>query len=189
MAKLENQLNATYEKYLEIKKNTDNRIEFIDDIVYMSPSPSTKHQIVSANLFDEFRHFFKNTNCLVLAAPFDVYLQSENEEKPKVVIPDITVMCDKTGLKDNGYFGVPSIIIEILSTSNNENKSRDTVVKFNLYAKYGVREYWIVDPKEEIITIYELIDKHYYKTYITAIGGEVNSSLFSDLKINFNDIF
>lgn len=189
MAKLENQLIATYEQYEEIKKNTDMVVEFIDNVVYMSPSPSTKHQIVSANLFDEFRNYFKKTNCLVLAAPFDVFLENEESKYKKVVVPDITVMCDKTGLKDNGYVGVPTIIVEILSTSNTENKSRDTVVKFNLYARYGVREYWVVDPTEKIITIYELTEDRHYKTHITAIDGEVGSSLFDGLAVKVEDIF
>ncbi|WP_373558584.1 Uma2 family endonuclease [Bacillus sp. FJAT-45350] len=61
----------------------------------------------------------------------------------KIVIPDLSGICDKSGLNENRYVGVPTVIFEIISPSN---QSHDLVFKLNLYMEYGVKEYWIVNP-------------------------------------------
>lgn len=70
----------------------------------------------------------------------------------KVVIPDLSVIYDKTGLIEQKYVGVPTVIIEILSSSN---QSQDLVTQLNLYMQYGVKEYWIVNLISDGILIYQ----------------------------------
>ena len=83
--------------------------------------------------------------CEVYTAPFDVKLSEST-----VVIPDISVICDSSKLTDKGCSGAPDWIIEIVSS----NAIHDYLVKLNHYQAYGVREYWIVDPKKQSVTVY-----------------------------------
>lgn len=80
----------------------------------------------------------ERTDCEVFHAPFDVALQSETIEGTKIVIPDLSIICDKSGLQENKYVGVPTIIFEIISPSN---QSHYFVFKLNLYMQYGVKKY------------------------------------------------
>ena len=104
--------------------------------------PSTLHQRISVNFTAEFRNYFKNKQCELFHALFDVKLKNDKEEYINKVIPDITVICDKHGLNDKNYIGVPTLIIEILSPSN---QSHNLITKMNLYQRFGVKEYWIVN--------------------------------------------
>ncbi|MDY0405175.1 Uma2 family endonuclease [Virgibacillus sp. 179-BFC.A HS] len=133
----------SFDAYLQIREESDARLEYIDGIVYMSTSPSTKHQRISAELLFAFKNFLKSRSCEVLPAPYDIELKNDTMEGTKIVIPDITIICDKSGFTDARYVGVPSMVVEILSPSN---QSHDLITKLNLYMNYGVEEYWIVNP-------------------------------------------
>ncbi|MGG7144137.1 Uma2 family endonuclease [Clostridium nigeriense] len=69
-------------------------------------------------------------------------------------------MYDKSGFTETKYIGVPSLIIEILTPSN---QSHDLITKLNLYMKYGVKEYWIINPMLESVTIYTLNNENMYE--------------------------
>ena len=90
----------------------------------------------------------------------DVELKREGEEGTKIVVPDLSVICDKSGLNDQRYVSVPAIIIEIISLSN---QSHDLVTKLNLYMEFGVKEYWIVNPLLNTVQIYTLNEKGQYQ--------------------------
>jgi Uma2 family endonuclease len=177
----------TFEEFLEIDKNDDEILEYIDGIVYNQASPSTIHQRISVNFTAEFRNYFKNKQCELFHAPFDVQLKNEKEEYDSKVIPDITLICDKSGLNDKNYIGVPTLIVEILSPSN---QSHDLITKMNLYQRFGVKEYWIVNPKLNSIQIYGLNEDGSYEQVGVYKNNEVASSgIFSDLNVNLDDIF
>ena len=117
--------------------------ELIDNVIYMSPSPIYKHQSVLQAIFrklcDEITDKQKGE---VIIAPFDVYL----DEVSNAVQPDIVVILEGTkGLDPTGHFhGVPDLLIEILSSGN---KSHDLVKKKELYERFGVKEYWVINPE------------------------------------------
>ena len=179
--------NITYEEFLEIDKNSEEYLEYIDRQIYNQASPSTIHQRISVNFTAEFRNYFKNKQCELFHAPFDVKLKNNKEEYINKVIPDITVICDNHGLNDKNYIGVPTLIIEILSPSN---QSHDLITKMNLYQRFGVKEYWIVNPKLFSIQIYALNDEALYEQVGVYKNNEVAfSSVFSDLSVNLDDIF
>ncbi|CAI3570648.1 Uma2 family endonuclease [Clostridium neonatale] len=141
------------EQYENMRKENKNIIEYIDGIVYMSPSPSTKHQRISSRLQIKIGIYLDGKECEVFDAPYDIQLKKDNIEGNKIVIPDLSVICDKSGFEENKYVGVPKLIVEILSPSN---QSHDLITKFNLYMKYGVEEYWIVNPMLNSIIVYTL---------------------------------
>ena len=81
-------------------------------------------------------------------APFAVFL---NQNDKNYVEPDISVICDKDKITDQGCNGAPDWIIEIVSPSS---RKMDYFRKLFKYRTAGVREYWVIDPDKEIITVY-----------------------------------
>jgi Uma2 family endonuclease len=177
----------TYDEFVNMDKNTDELLEYIDGIVYNQASPSQTHQTVALNIATEFNIFFKNKQCKPFIAPFDVILKNEKEEYPRKVIPDISVICDKTGLNDANYIGVPTLIVEILSPSN---EAHDLVTKMNLYQQFKVNEYWIINPKIKTISIYKINEEGFYEQFgVYKNREEFEAATFEGLIIDLNSVF
>ncbi|EYE88346.1 hypothetical protein Q428_08540 [Fervidicella metallireducens AeB] len=175
------------EEFYKMRDNSESLLEYIDGVVYMTPSPSTKHQRVSSRLQIKLGLFVEGTSCEVFGAPYDIELKREDIEGTKIVIPDISVICDKSGFTEAKYIGVPALIVEILSPSN---QSHDLITKLNLYMKYGVKEYWIVNPMLESVTVYTLNDEEMYEQYdMKAIRGEVKSKILDGFSIDLEYIY
>ena len=185
MAVLEQNQEYTFTEFEVLNESDDVKREFIDNKIYLLASPSTAHQEVSMRLSLAFYPFFKNKNCKVFAAPFDVKLTKDDLDI-QLVIPDLTVICDKEGLNDKRYEGVPSLIVEILSPSNQHH---DLLTKMNLYAKYGVKEYWIVNPMTKSISIYKLDETQHYIQAAVKSSGKIQSKLFEELSVNVDELF
>ncbi len=177
----------TYEDYLRF--SDDDRVEIIDGIVYdMSPAPLRKHQGIVTNLLRSVANYLVNKSCEIYPAPFDVVFAEKGKkdsEIKNVVQPDLSIICDKNKLNDKGCFGAPDWIIEILSPSTS---SKDLNEKYFLYEKFGVKEYWIVEPSEQIVLVYSLKNGKYENTFrYTKEDSAV--TIFEDLKINLSEIF
>ena len=186
MALVQNTL-VTLEDYFKMREESKSRLEYIDGIVYMSPSPSTKHQRISSKLLIKIGNYLEGKKCEVFSAPYDIELKKDDIEGTRVVIPDLSVICDKNGFTENKYIGVPSLIIEILSPSN---QAHDLVTKLNLYMKYGVKEYWIVNPMLESITIYTLNEEGLYEQLaMKASVGNVKSKVLEAFTVDLESIF
>ena len=136
--------------------------ELIDGTPYMMAPPSRRHQRILFALARQIADFLEDKPCEIYVAPFAVRLFEKKNDRPEdvdtLVEPDISVICDSDKLDDYGCKGAPDFIIEILSPSS---KSHDRIVKYNLYQKAGVREYWIVDPEKEYILPFVLQDGVY----------------------------
>src|SRR4030042_1138434 len=172
----------TYEDYL--KTPEDERYELIEGELLRTPAPIPRHQRISRELEFELLRFVKaNDLGEVIYAPCDVYLDNEN-----VVQPDILLISKErlSIIGEKNIQGAPDIVIEIIS----ENTAyRDLVQKKKLYARFGVKEYWIVIPGEELVEIYTLKVNTYmlYKTY--SKDDTLESSLLKELKIALKGIF
>lgn len=125
------------------------RAELIDGLMYMMSSPTTTHQRICGYVFNSFYNYIQNNNgnCEVFISPFAVYLS----KKHNYVEPDIMVICNKDKLDDKGCHGGPDFVVEIVS---NSSVKMDYFLKLFKYAEAGVREYWIVDPRKNSITVY-----------------------------------
>lgn len=166
----------TLSEFNNMKTNNDNKYELIDGIVLMSPRPNIKHQEIMSNLHYELRNLLKEKNC-------KVFTEVELEYKDNVIIPDISVVCGLENTNIQRYKKSPEIVIEILSPSS---RYTDTFTKLYKYEMLGVKEYWIVSPDTEMITIYDFEDKaniEYSKS------TKLISSVFKELEINLQDIF
>jgi Uma2 family endonuclease len=131
--------------------------EVIENALYMSPAPSLKHQQISIKLSSGlFNYATTNQLAEVYHAPVDVYL----DETTNVVQPDIILFFKNNSMVSakNGLHGVPDFIIEIQSPGNSHH---DRVIKKDLYEKFGVKEYWIVDPETRKAIGYSLNEKTY----------------------------
>lgn len=180
-------IKLSYEDYLEIREKSENILEYIDGIVYMSPSPSTKHQRISSKLHAKLYYLLEGKSWEVFHAPFDILLKNDDIEGEKLVIPDLSVICDKNGFTDNKYIGVPSLIIEILSPSN---QSHDLVTKLNLYMKYGVKEYWIVNPILNTVMLYALNEEKMYEQIIVKTEtGIAKSKFLENFEVDIEELF
>ncbi len=145
--------------------------ELIDNIIYMSPSPIYRHQSVLQSIFRKLcAEITDKQKGEVIIAPFDVYL----DEVGNAVQPDIVVILTGTkGLDKEGHFhGVPDLLIEILSQGN---KSHDLIKKKALYERFGVKEYWAVDPETRLAQGFQLKNGKY--TSLQNQVGKIESLL------------
>jgi len=180
----------TYADYLKFPD--DERWEIIDGIPYMQSAPTWQHQSISRELMLQFGEYLRNKQCQVFAAPFDLRLpgieEKENDEDvTNVYQPDLLVVCDKSRLKGTGYYGVPSLVIEILSPSTVRT---DRLLKFNIYEKVGVKEYWIVEPDTKLVNVFVLQDNNSYgRIELYTETDNVTVSIFPDLVVDLSKVF
>lgn len=127
------------------------RAELIDGELFRMDAPTLTHQDLLVNLLFEIELYIRKNkgSCRVLPAPFGVYIKKDNRN---YVEPDISVICDRDRLDQKGCHGAPDWVIEILSPSS---MKMDCERKVKLYRDAGVREYWIVDPEKEAVSVYD----------------------------------
>jgi len=178
----------TYKDYMLYNENE--KIEIIDGNIYnMSPAPSRIHQKLITEILFRIRSYIETNNgsCEVYPSPFDVILKNNDEvieDCKNIIQPDISVICDKNKLTDKGCTGSPDMIVEVVSPYNPNN---DFIRKLNLYDKYKVREYWIVNPIKKNILVYTLDENERYgMPDIYTFQDKVRVSIYDNLEIDFN---
>ena len=160
----------------------DHRCELIDGEIFdMSPAPRTSHQRISIKLASAFDRFFQGKRCQPFAAPTDVVL-SEHD----VVQPDLFVVCDPNQIKETHIEGAPALAVEILSPST---RSIDRVHKIRLYARAGVKEYWIISPEDGSAELFLLNNGKYTLEQSLEAHETLTSPSFPGLKIPLAKIF
>lgn len=178
---------ATYEEFLKLTENTEDRYEYIDGEIYLLASPRTRHQTALTELIGLFYIWFQGKTCTPMVAPYDIELR-RTPENINIVQPDIMVICDlQEHLNDNDYYkGVPTLLVEILSIST---RSKDLIKKLDLYMSCGVKEYWIVDPINKEITLY-LFEDQDIKDMKTYKNEEIaHSFFFEGLTVELQRVF
>ncbi|GAB4023610.1 Uma2 family endonuclease [Spirosoma koreense] len=182
--------NGTYTYADYLKWQFDESVELIKGKLYrMSPAPKRAHQLAVSHLLVDISNYLGDKRCDVYTAPFDVRLPIRTDRKPDqlhtVVQPDICVVCDLSKLDDDGCLGAPDWIIEITSPRTTRNDFRE---KFDLYEESGVREYWIVQPKEKAVNVYVLEEGRYALVDVYE-SGDIPSCIFPDLLVSHERIF
>ena len=127
------------------------RAELIDGQIYNMAPPGRMHQKLSGKLYQTIVNYIDSQkgDCEAYAAPFGVFLYDDDLN---YLEPDISVICDPSRLDEKGCHGAPDWIIEIVSPAS---KRMDYFIKLFQYRTAGVREYWIVDPGRELVTVYQ----------------------------------
>jgi len=159
------------------------RWELIDGVAYaMVPGPTGTHQEISGELHRQLANYLRGRPCKVFAAPYDVRLSADSDDDT-VVQPDLVVVCDRTKLSEAGCKGAPDLVIEIVSPSTARH---DKLIKFNLYKKAGVREYWIVDPDSKTVSVH-FLESGTYNVY--GDEGTVSVQVLDGCEIILPDVF
>ena len=176
----------TYADYLTWQ--FDERVELIKGFIRkMRPAPNRKHQHLVGSLYLLLHKSNNFKNCKIYLSPFDVRLPIPSKKKDTTVVqPDLCIICDESKLDDQGCNGAPDLIVEILSPFNTKH---DLDTKFRLYEEAGVKEYWIVQPTDQNILVYYLVDNKYYGSKPFVTEEFIESKVFPDLKINVSDVF
>lgn len=172
----------TEEDYYNLPE--DVRAELIEgNLIYNQAAPSRAHQTILMELSGTIRNYLRSKGgpCRVFPAPFAVKLR---EDRKTIVEPDISVICDKSKLTDRGCAGAPDWIIEIVSPGNPGN---DYILKLNLYAEAGVKEYWIVDPARKSVFVYNLEQDH-FNAEDYSMQDRIKVNIYEDLYIDFAEL-
>ena len=157
------------------------RAELIDGRIYMMAPPTRRHQQILGALYRKIADFIdrKGGSCEVDIAPFAVFLNADDKN---YVEPDISIICDTDKLTDTGCTGAPDWIIEIVSPGS---RRMDYYTKLFKYRTAGVREYWIVDPEKNRITVYSFESDD---TAEYTFSETVKPGIYNDLEIDFSSI-
>ena len=140
----------------------DQNCELIDGVLYTMEAPGFNHQTIVEFVGDALKDHVKRNGgpCLVRMVVQDVKVSKDDKT---IVQPDIFVLCDRSKITRQWIYGAPDLIVEVLSKST---KKKDCTVKLDKYRDSGVREYWAIDPKEEMVACYDFEKNLYFpKTY------------------------
>ena len=183
MATAQPVLKFTYEHYRTTPE--DKRYELLDGDLLMTPAPNLKHQGVQRHLGSRLSGFIEEQALgEFFFAPCDVVLSNHD-----VVQPDLLfVSQDREHLLSGGdaVRGAPDLVVEILSPTTAD---RDRGYKHALYAKHGVREYWLVDPVDETIAIHRLHDGALVVAHTFGRGQTLRSPLLAGFELALDAVF
>ena len=159
-----NEHKMTAEEFFKLAPDTNTHMELRDGEIVDFATPTPEHQDIVGGMYSEIRTFIRTNSgdCKPFISPLDVKLDDYN-----VVQPDVFVICDPSKYDNLRCYGAPDWCIEVLSTNRNDDLYR----KLALYQAHGVREYWIVDPKNSKVLVYffEKSDFPNIYTFDTAI--------------------
>lgn len=156
----------------------DMRVELIDGTLYYMAMPTERHQdlvsFLHGNIWKILRE--KGKSCKVYPGSLALYL---NQNSETYLVPDLMVVCDRGKIENKGIISGPDVVMEIVSPSS---RRRDYILKQNKYQRAGVREYWIIDPQQEIVTV------HRFETGMVEIHGfqdKIPVEVLDGLEIDF----
>ncbi len=171
----------TIEDYYAIPD--ERRVELIDGVFYDMASPSFAHQVIIMSIANTIQNYIKKKKgrCKVLTAAVDVQLVCDNKT---MVQPDIVVLCDKKKNVERCIMGAPDFVAEVLSKST---RKKDMTIKLEKYRNAGVREYWMIDMKNETVIVHEFEKGN--MPVIFGFDSKVPVGIFQgDLEIDFADV-
>ena len=171
----------TYEEYYKLED--DQRYEIMDGQLLMVPAPDTWHQdwLNTLNIF--LTHYVRTKKLgRLFIAPVDVVLDDENTVQPDLVF----VAAKNLGIiQRRAIFGTPDLLVEFISPSS---ERRDRYEKMQLYARFGVKEYWIGDAANHSLEILTLTKGQYELRCSSAETGKLSSLVLTGLKFHLSEI-
>jgi Uma2 family endonuclease len=157
-------VKLTYDDYV-LFSDDGKRHELIDGEHYVTPTPIRKHQAISGNLFGLIWSYLqKRPIGRVFAAPFDVIFSEFD-----VVEPDLLYISRQRleQIETSPWVkGAPDLVVEIASPST---RKRDETIKRRLYERFGVAEYWVIDPELDTLKVYRRTNDRYERVTELAI--------------------
>ena len=175
-----------------------NKSELIDGVIYNMSPANLRHIRIQGHLFTIINNFLAGKKCKAFFEAEAVLSERDH------LIPDISIVCDDSKIKESYIDGAPDFVAEILSPST---RKRDITVKKDIYERSGVKEYWVISPKDEAIEVYRLNEQGAFyldNVYTRFTESEwerlreeekaeqnlsLKISLYDDLEIQLDDIF
>jgi Uma2 family endonuclease len=173
-------IKLTYEDYAAIPDD-GRRHEIIDGEHYVNPAPNVLHQIILSNIELALQQFVRAHRAgRVLPPALDVVLNVHD-----IVQPDLVFIGKSRAqiIKEKNIQGAPDLVVEILSDSNRRYDKR---VKYDIYERGGVAEYWIVDPGEYTVNVYRRVGD---KFTAVEIGNAITTPLLPGFTLPLTTIF
>ena len=161
MSTMQTQTPTTWEDVLRMPDD-GNRYEFIGGRLYVTPAPVTRHQRISKRLMAALMRVLEDPgHGEVFDAPFLVEFPGAGDR----VQPDLLFVSNEGReiIGEEQVLGAPDLVVEILSPST---AHRDRGIKLDLYARSGVRQYWIVDPVEDVVDVWRFGDEPGHERFL-----------------------
>lgn len=159
------------------------RYETIDGVLYVTPFPSVSHQQAATQLTSILNHHVRRHQLgHVFAAGLKVVL-----DDPSGVGPDLVYISTARldGLEADAYYGAPDLVVEVLSSK----PALDSIVKKQKYARAGIPHYWIVDPEQRKMWIFELQADKYRLVAEHRDEDSFEPQLFPGLALPLSDLW
>ncbi|MFY9618278.1 MAG: Uma2 family endonuclease [Pyrinomonadaceae bacterium] len=171
---------------LDACPDDNNRYELIGGELFVSRAPGIPHQRVILNLEISLSTYLAEHPIGVLVPGAGAIFSDYD-----AVIPDLVFVRNErwqqvvTGEK---FTGAPDLVIEVLSPGA-ENRRRDLLVKRQLYGKYGVTEYWIIDGETRAVEVYRLQKEHLESVASLGNGDEISTPLLPAFRLSGSALF
>ena len=179
-------VKLTYDDFVQFPDD-GKRHELIDGEHYVTAAPNTRHQTIAGNLHGLIWTYLRQHAVgRVFSAPFDVVFSDFDVVEPDLVFASKARQADV--LTARHVRGAPDLVVEIGSPST---RKRDETIKRHLYERFGVTEYWVIDPELDTIKVYRLIGGRFTRTSELSLEQDdvLTSPLFPGLDVRLADIF
>jgi Uma2 family endonuclease len=182
MATSRPKVRFTYSDYCLLPD--DKRYELIDGDLYMAPAPLIRHQVILRTLLSLLWPFVRDNGLgQVYSSPVDVIFSNEDVFQPDLLF----VAAGREGIvTERACEGPPDLVIEILSPSTGQ---RDRELKRKVYANYGVKEYWLVDPENDSVQVLRLAEVDFADCGIFRSGSSLTTPLLPGLELLVSEVF
>ena len=184
MAKTPVPVKFTYEDYKNLPESERERYELLGGELVMVPAPDWFHQSIAAAVFRALDSFVRAQEPgEVRFAPLDIVLSQHD-----VVQPDLIFLAREhlQVVREGVIRGAPDLVVEILSAAT---ERRDRTYKRTLYARHGVREYWLVDPNAQTVEVLTLGKRGYRRAALYTRDQTLKSPLLPGLEIPLDEVF
>lgn len=177
-------VKLTYQDLLAMPEDGQ-RHELIDGVHFVSAAPRPRHQLVLTRLLFRIEGYLRERPLgVVLAGPADLVFTEHDVVEPDLLFVSRARREILTEINLSG--GAPELVVEILSPST---RRRDLVLKHRLYERWGVDEYWIVDPQRESVQVFRRRADRYRLAAEHGTGGRLTTPIFPGLEIPLEEIF
>jgi Uma2 family endonuclease len=178
-------VKLTYDDFV-LFPDDGKRHELIDGEHYVTPSPNMKHQAVCGNLHGLIWSYLRRIPMgKVYPAPLDVVFSHFD-----VVEPDLLYVSDarREVLTAKNVQGAPDLVVEVGSPST---RRRDEKLKHQLYERFDVTEYWVVDPEIDVVRVYRRVEGKYQRAQELSLdhGDVLTTPLLPGLELKLSEIF
>jgi Uma2 family endonuclease len=165
--------------------NTNHLVEFSDGVVEVLPMPTMPHQLIVQYLSNLLLAFASARRLgRVLFAPLRVRLRENKYREPDIVF----MLAEHASRMGRRYWDGADLVVEVVS-DDPDDRERDLVVKRREYANAGIREYWIVDPRERRLTVLKLAGDGYAVHGEHAPGECASSALLAGFEVDVTALF